>query len=176
MISERELAVMGAEIVHGRDDPSLGLRRSLVGHFIRWPIFVAGKSREAVAPAREAFHQHPPVPHIGVDQDLSPQKRQPGDGDHDLVAGEERLIAGRESFDHEVLDEETTGEQIRAQATDMDLALDLCRCDLLRPRAHGGTKVDRDSRDEDRRNDGGHHDDHPPGVPGQPSGQSSPRR
>ena len=65
--------------------------------------------------------------------------------------GEERTIAGVEAVDPQILDQDLAGQQADAQRADVQRALDVLGAGVLGLGAHRRPEVDRDRRDDGRR-------------------------
>ena len=66
----------------------------------------------------------------------------------DLLGLEERAVAGLQPFDHEVLDDEDAGRELRRQPADVQRPVHVVRAFALRAGAQVRTQIDREERHE----------------------------
>src|SRR5207302_1852184 len=75
-------------------------------------LLIAGELREVLA-VFPLLDDHPPVGQLDrVDRDVFPDQRRPIQRDGERAGGEERTVRRRQPFDREVLDEDSTGQEI----------------------------------------------------------------
>jgi hypothetical protein len=114
----------------------------------------------------ERLDGHPPVRHVhGFDYELARHDRPPRKAHRDAFGGQERAVAGIESFDDQVFDDEDAGHEPRREAADVHRPLQVFRAFPLGTRLELRPQVDGEDRQqqarEDRQQRGRRADDQP---------------
>jgi hypothetical protein len=109
-----------------------------------------------VAPARKALDVHLPAGHLDrLDDQFAVEDGPPREGDDDALRDQERPVAGLEPLDHEIAELELPGAEQRADAPDRHRAVEPGGAAAFGFPLEVGPQVDREERDDQRRDDGG---------------------